>query len=125
MENQGKKHTYDFFVIGFLLTFIVLRWFVLQEQSVLISFFNYMGLVGSISSLYVSVYTDCKQYKKINFVTGLFAVILLIMGVVAFLILEEVIITGTKADDVISLFALLLTLPANFYKSLIEKAIKV
>lgn len=125
MENQGKKHTYDFFVVGFLIAFIVLRWFVLPEQNMLISFFNYMGLVGSISSLYVNVYADCKQYKKINFVTGLFAVLLIIMGVIAFLILGEVIVPNTKANDVISLFALLVTLPSNLYKSLIEKAIKV
>lgn len=125
MENQEKKHTYDFFVVGFLIAFIILRWFVLQEQNVLISFFNYMGLVGSVSSLYLNVYTECKQYKQINFVTGLFAVLLLIMGVIAFLILGEVIVPSTKANDVISLFALLFTLPSNLYKSLIKKAIKV
>lgn len=66
-----------------------------------------MGLVGSISSLYDNVFADCKQYKKINFVTGLFAVLLIIMGVIAFLILGEVIVPNTKANDVISLFALL------------------
>lgn len=125
MENQRKKYTYDFFVVGFLIAFIFLRWFVLSEQNMLISFFNYMGLVGSVSSLYVNVYADCKTYKKINFVTGLFAVLLIIMGVIAFLILGEIIVPNTKANDVISLFALLFTLPSNLYKSLIEKAIKL
>lgn len=113
-----KTHISSISIIVALLTLCVVRAFIddLPQTSIWISFINFAGIPIATYGLYVRIHSYCN-----NAVKGIFVIIFCIMAIIGALILTNVAILSTKANDIILLVTLLISLPADFYCKLFKK----
>lgn len=124
MENREKTKILQIIEVVILFILIVVRLVITSEENAWISLLNYIGLILAVVSLYSDIRAACSHYRKFDFVTGVFVLCLLVLGVIAGLIFAEIIIVKTKGNDIILLLTLLTTLPMRLYESIIADAIK-
>lgn len=124
MDDQGNRKILELIEIAVISTLILTRFFIASDENTWISLLNYMGLVIAVVSLYTDIRRQCFKYKKIDLITGIFVIVIIVIAVIAGLIFAEIIILNTKYNDIISLFTLLITLPVRLYISIIKEAIK-
>lgn len=123
MIDKTKSQLMEIAEIALLVTLIVIRVLISSDENTWISLLNYLGLIIAVVSLYLEIHEEYSSYRKLDLVTGVFAVLLIILVVLAGLILTEIIVLNTKCNDIILLLTLLVALPARFYKRLIARAI--
>lgn len=108
----------------FIFTLIVVRIFIPDDKSGWISIIGYIGVIIAFQDIYIKaqrLYGKIDRFNSIRGAAFLTGGILLILFV---LISFGIIILNKKADDLLSLFALLLSLPNDLYILLIKRYVE-
>ena len=118
MVKIMKTHISSIAIIVSLMTLCVVRFFIndLSQTSIWVSFINYAGIPIATYGVYSRIHSYCS-----NIVKGVFVIIFCIMAIIGALVLANIIIPSTKANDIILLVTLLISLPADFYCKLFVK----
>lgn len=124
MEERTKVKILGTIEVVVLLVLIIVRLFISSDENIWISTLNYVGLMLAYVSLYFEVRADCLNYKKFDFVTGIFVISIIPLTILAGVIATGLITLSTKSNDIILLITLLISLPMQLYKSIILNAIK-
>lgn len=119
-----KNNISNIVIMVFLLVFVFVRMFDNEESVPLVNAINFAGIMMAVISLMFEVYTECKDDEKIKFFIGLSIVIIIALLVVTTLILLSIISPSNKANDIITLVTLLISLPYKFHKKIICKILK-
>ncbi len=106
--------------ITLLLTLLIVRFFISEENNMWISLLNHFGLIIAVTSLHQDVLLMYRGMPKMSFVTGVFVVILVVLMIAFALIFASVFVPNTKYNDMILLLTLLVSLPARYYKEKIN-----
>ncbi len=107
-----------------LLTLIVVRFFITEENLFWLSGINFSGVVVAFFSLYRQVAEECKNSKKVTYFIGLCMLALFVLVPVAVCIFVGIIEVSDLANDVITLSALLISLPMPLYKKFLIERLK-
>ena len=124
MRDNTNNRILEIAEISVLVTLLFIRLFIKSDQNNWISLLNFAGFIIAYVSLYASIYRSCSTYKKIDIVTGVFIILLVLQMIIAGLILSEVLILSTKCNDIILILTLLITLPTKLLSNLIANLIK-
>ncbi len=118
-----KKIIVDLLTLVFLIIIIVLR--ILDRDSGVIGILTYVSILIALYDLYVKVEKEFFEYgKSFLEVRGCF-ILIEISGTILFaLIVVKVITLSSKIVDLLSIIALLISLPGELYCFLIGKFIK-
>lgn len=119
---KQKSNIYELFTIAILFTLISTRFFCVNTNW--IDAVNFAGLITACISLYFDTYEMCKNYRKVNMFTGISIFALAILVVLEVLIIIKVLNISALWNDIITLGALLVSLPANLYKKILAELLK-
>lgn len=122
--NTAKKNIINVAVIFILFSSIIVRLFLSDDNNTWINVINFIGIIMAWLNLHFDIYNEYHGYKKFNFFTGISAIVVIIMSVIAVLIFFNIILVTSKFDDIITLLTLLISLPSEFYKKLIGTSIE-
>lgn len=107
-----------------LVTFIVVRLILPEGSYSWINAVNYAGLVIAIVSLFFSMCNEYRQMKRFYPIAGLFAILIIVLICIGILVLTNIIVPVTKANDSIMLLTLLISLPSQLYVDLMGEYLK-
>lgn len=119
---KQKSNIYGLFTFATLFTLIFARFFCTNTNWV--DAVNFAGLITACISLYFDTYEICKDYRKVNMFTGISVSVLAIFMVLEVLIIIKILSISDLWNDVITLSALLVSLPANLYKKILAELLK-
>ena len=122
--QESKKIVRDIIIAVSLLTLILARIFVSEENCLWINAINFAGIIMAFISLYVDVFNACKKMPKINFFTGICACVLVVLIIIEVLVVLNIIRFSTLCNDLISLIVLLISLPSKLYISIFSEILK-
>ena len=108
------KCAVSFFVAVAVAVLIVARLFA-AEDAPWIGLINYAGLAFAVYSLADTVVSEYRGHEKVAPIRGLFILSAIPLIVVAVLIFTGGITLDTRANDLILLITLLVSLPTKFY----------
>lgn len=120
---KSKSNIYNIGIIVILTTLIFVRFFSTDATN-WINAVNFGGVITAFLSLYFNIFDECKEYKKIDMLTGISVIIFCALIIVEILIVLEIISVSTMWNDVITLLALLVSLPSKLYKRILAKLLK-
>lgn len=115
-----KKKAINIFAFFFLITAFVIRMFISNERSTWIEIINLAGLFLAVLNLYSMCYLKTDKFK---IVTGIFALILLLMAIGGVLMVADVWKLDARQNDLLTILTLLISLPSDLYVLWIKKAI--
>lgn len=118
-----KKSTFELFVVVALAALIIIRLFAHEADS-WISCMNYFGLVIAVCGLLIAFSSQCEKNKTVDFIKGLFIIVIAILIVIGCLIATGTIKLSVLANDEILLGTLLISLPTNYYCVLLGKLVE-
>ena len=102
---------------------LISRFFLDSEHSKWIQFISFMGVVISLADLYGNVYKENHKKDKFKIITGLAVIIAIILMVIAVGMILNFIVFESKGNDVLTILALLISLPNDLYCNWISKYI--
>jgi hypothetical protein len=115
----------DWILLVFLLFLTMCRAMLPEDQSNWISAVNFSGILLAAMDLYIIVYRKYgNKYDKFNIIVGVAMVVGAILIVVQGLVILNIIKFGRRADDIISLLTIAMSLPNNLYCTWIGNYIK-
>ena len=120
---KNKSNIYNIGIIVMLVTLIFVR-FSSEDETNWINAVNFGGVIAALIALYFSTFDECKDCKKIDMFTGISVVIFCALVILEILIAIEKINVSTMWNDVITLFALLVSLPSKLYRKILAKLLK-
>ena len=112
-------------VFSLLSLLLISRFFLDSEHSKWIQFISFMGVVISIADLYGNVYKENHKKDKFKIITGLAIVIAIILMVIAAGMILNFIVFESKGNDILTILALLISLPNDLYCNWISKYIDI
>ena len=122
--QESKKNIKDIFVALILLTLIIVRVFVAGESCLWINAINFAGVIMACITLYIDTYNECKKLEKINLFTGICVCIFGVLIIMEVLVILNIIRFSTLVNDVITLLALLISLPSKLYTKVFLNILK-
>lgn len=112
----------DVFLIAFLGTLMYLRW--KNEAAPWIGLISYVGVLIALSDLFYECISKYKNRVRIGF----FVLISTVVGIILMIILANIfvgsIVLDAKIMDILTLLALAISLPHNFYIKLLGALLK-
>ena len=108
-------------VLAFLAVVLFVRVRIPDNQSVWIEIINYTGVCVAGADLYLKCYTTVDKFKII---TGIAVIILLALVFGAALILTNIWQLDSRQNDILTITALLLSLPSDLYALWIKKFVE-
>lgn len=114
----AKQKMSKFAVFVFLLAMLVIRLWIPDSQSAWIEIINYLGVCVAGADLYLKCYTTADKFK---IVTGIAVIILLALVCGAALIITNIWQLNSRQNDVLTITALILSLPSDLYAFGIKK----
>ncbi len=112
-------------VFSLLSLLLISRFFLDSEHSKWIQFISFMGVVISLADLYGNVYKENHKKDKFKIITGLAIVIAIILMVIAAGMILNFIVFESKGNDILTILALLISLPNDLYCNWISKYIDI
>lgn len=103
---------------------LVGRFFLNDEHSRWVQYIGYMGVIIALADLYGNVYRKNHKEDKFRVIMGLAVVVaVVLMGIVVAMILDFIVL-GNKENDLLTILALLISLPNDLYCKWISKYVK-
>lgn len=119
-----ERNTRTVAIITVLIVLIIVRLLTTDTGGTKwIELINIAGLLIAIFALLNDVYLECKEYEKTPLVIGtifFMLIIVCIIGTLGTLIFTRTITPSQRANDIIMLITLLVSLPSHFYVRLIK-----
>lgn len=117
------KKLYKWAVFIFLIAVLLIRVILKDEQSKGIQIISLLGVVIALADVYGSLYV--KNYKKDKFriISGLAIIIAFVLMCVLAGMFWNLIDIGSKGNDILTILALLISLPSDLYCDWIIKYI--
>lgn len=117
----AKQKMAKFAIAIFLVAVFIIRLLIPDTQSVWIEIINYAGVCVALIDLYLKCYTKTDKFKVI---TGIAVLVLVALGVGAALMLTNILQLNSRQNDILTIFALLLSLPSDLYAFWIKKFVE-
>ena len=117
----AKQKMAKFAVLAFLAAMLLIRLWVPDNQSAWIEIINYLGVCVAGADLYLKCYTTADKFKII---TGIAVVILVALVSGAALILTNNWQLDSRGNDILTIIALILSLPSDLYAIWIKKFVE-
>ena len=117
------KKLYKWAVFIFLIAVLLIRVILKDEQSKGIQIISLLGVIIALADVYGNLYV--KNYKKDKFiiVSGLAIIIAFVLMCVLAGMFWNLIDIGSKGNDILTILALLISLPSDLYCDWINKYI--
>lgn len=116
-----ERNTRTVAIITVLIVLIIVRLLTTDTGGTKwIELINIAGLLIAIFALLNDVYLECKGYEKTPLVIGTIFFMLIIACIIGTLIFTRTITPSQRANDIIMLITLLVSLPSHFYVRLIK-----
>lgn len=117
------KKLYKWAVFIFLIAVLLIRVILKNEQSKGIQIISLLGVIIALADVYGSLYV--KNYKKDKFriISGLAIIIAFVLMCVLAGMFWNLIDIGSKGNDILTILALLISLPSDLYCDWINKYI--
>ena len=117
------KKLYKWAVFIFLIAVLLIRVILKDEQSKGIQIISLLGVIIALADVYVNLYV--KNYKKDKFriISGLAIIIAFVLMCVLAGMFWNLIDIGSKGNDILTILALLISLPSDLYCDWINKYI--
>lgn len=117
------KKLYKWAVFIFLIAILLIRVILKDEQSKGIQIISLLGVIIALADVYGSLYV--KNYKKDKFriISGLAIIIAFVLMCVLAGMFWNLIDIGSKGNDILTILALLISLPSDLYCDWINKYI--
>jgi len=117
------KKLYKWAVFIFLIAVLLIRVILKDEQSKGIQIISLLGVIIALADVYGSLYV--KNYKKDKFriISGLAIIIAFVLMCVLAGMFWNIIDIGSKGNDILTILALLISLPSDLYCDWINKYI--
>lgn len=117
------KKLYKWAVFIFLIAVLLIRVILKDEQSKGIQIISLLGVIIALADVYGSLYV--KNYKKDKFriISGLAIIIAFVLMCVLAGMFWNLIDIGSKGNDILTILALLISLPSDLYCDWINKYI--
>lgn len=116
-----ERNTRTVAIITVLIVLIIVRLLTTDTGGTKwIELINIAGLLIAIFALLNDVYLECKEYEKTPLVIGTIFFMLIIVCIIGTLIFTRTITPSQRANDIIMLITLLVSLPSHFYVRLIK-----
>lgn len=112
-------------IFSLLSLLLISRFFLDSEHSKWIQFISFMGVVISLADLYGNVYKENHKKDKFKIITGLAIVIAIILMAIAAGMILNFIVFESKGNDILTILALLISLPNDLYCNWISKYIDI
>ncbi len=117
------KKLYKWAVFIFLIAVLLIRVILKDEQSKGIQIISLLGVIIALADVYGNLYV--KNYKKDKFriISGLAIIIAFVLMCVLAGMFWNLIDIGSKGNDILTILALLISLPSDLYCDWINKYI--
>lgn len=117
------KKLYKWAVFIFLIAVLLIRVILKDEQSKGIQIISLLGVIIALADVYGNLYV--KKYKKDKFriISGLAIIIAFVLMCVLAGMFWNLIDIGSKGNDILTILALLISLPSDLYCDWINKYI--
>ena len=116
-----ERNTRTVAIITVLIVLIIVRLLTTDTGGTKwIELINIAGLLIAIFALLNVVYLEFKEYEKTPLVIGTIFFMLIIVCIIGTLIFTRTITPSQRANDIIMLITLLVSLPSHFYVRLIK-----
>lgn len=117
------KKLYKWAVFIFLIAVLLIRVILKDEQSKGIQIISLLGVIIALADVYGNLYV--KNYKKDRFriISGLAIIIAFVLMCVLAGMFWNIIDIGSKGNDILTILALLISLPSDLYCDWINKYI--
>lgn len=118
-----EKKLYKWAVFIFLIAVLLIRVILKDEQSKGIQIISLLGVIIALADVYGNLYV--KNYKKDKFriISGLAIIIAFVLMCVLAGMFWNLIDIGSKGNDILTILALLISLPSDLYCDWINKYI--
>lgn len=112
----------DLFLIVFLVTLIWLRW--KSDDASWMGLISYVGVLIALGDLFFTSVLKYKDRNGISYITVFGIAVGIILIIVLGNVFEGTIILDTKLIDILTLLALAISLPQNFYIRILDVLLK-
>lgn len=107
--------------IYFLLAVLIIRIIINDKQSKAIQIISLIGVVIALADLYGDLYDINYKKDKFRIITGLAVIVtIFLMGILAAMFWNFIIL-DSKGNDILTILALLISLPSDLYCNWITK----
>ncbi len=117
----AKQKMAKFAILAFLTVVLLIRIWIPDGQSVWIEIINYASVCVAGADLYLKCYTTADKFKIITGIAGL--ILLALVGGAA-LMLTNIWQLDSRQNDILTITALLLSLPSDLYALWVKKFVK-
>ena len=120
VDSIMKKRIISYLILFLLFILIIIRLFTPDSQYKWISIINCIGLLSAYIMLGIKLLNKIHNVDNKRFILGVFVLILSFLLLLLGLVLTDVLLLSTKANDVMLLITLLLSLPTDVYLSWVK-----
>lgn len=110
-------------VFVFLLIVLIIRLLMKDEQSKGIQIIGLLGVIIALADLYGNLYKVNHEKDKFRIISGLAVVIVFLFMIILAGMFWNFIVLGSKGNDILTILALLISLPSDLYCSWVTKYI--
>jgi len=116
-----NRTLYKWAVFIFLLAVLIIRIIINDKQSKAIQIISLIGVVIALADLYGDLYDINYKKDKFRIITGLAVIVtIFLMGILAAMFWNFIIL-DSKGNDILTILALLISLPSDLYCNWITK----
>lgn len=110
-------------VFVFLLIVLIIRLLLKDEQSKGIQIIGLLGVIIALADLYGNLCKVNHEKDKFRIISGLAVVIVFLFMIILAGMFWNFIVLGSKGNDILTILALLISLPSDLYCSWVTKYI--
>ena len=111
-------------IFVFLLVLLVTRLFLDSKQSEWIQLISFLGVIIALTDLYGNVYRENYTKDKFRIISGLAMVLATGLMLVFAGMIMKLIVLGSKGNDILTILALLISLPNDLYCNWIKRYVE-
>lgn len=117
------KKLYKWAVFIFLIAVLLIRVILKDEQSKGIQIISLLGVIIALADVYGNLYIKNYRKDKFRIISGLAIIIAFVLMCVLAGMFWNLIDIGSKGNDILTILALLISLPSDLYCDWINKYI--
>ena len=117
------KKLYKWAVFIFLIAVLLIRVILKDEQSKGIQIISLLGVIIALADVYGNLYVKNHKKDRFRIISGLAIIIALVLMCMLAGMFWNIIDIGSKGNDILTILALLISLPSDLYCDWINKYI--
>lgn len=117
------KKLYKWTIFIFLIAVLLIRVILKDEQSKGIQIISLLGVIIALADVYGNVYVKNHKKDRFRIISGLAIIIAFVLMCVLAGMFWNLIDIGSKGNDILTILALLISLPSDLYCDWINKYI--